>query len=191
MTPKPRKPRGYVGSGHETIGSDILAVFGVVSMPKQTLGESLHRRLQAVTAEGWYPIELLLELMDTLDAKLGPNALRQMGRKLFQASHEVHVKAVAKSAADILYGFDDLYGRANRGADIGGWAVQAFGKGIARLDKTTPHHCALEEGIIAAALNCVGVPASVSQEACFRKGADSCVFVVSSFVTDVRWGTAR
>lgn len=174
-----------------TIGSDILAVFGVVSLPKQTLGDSLHARLTQVKPDGWYPIALLLELMDTLEQKLGHNALRQMGRKLFIASHQEHVKAVAKSASDILYGFDDLYLRANRGAEIGGWAMLTFGRGQARLDKTTPHHCMLEEGIVAEALNCVGVPASVSQETCFRKGAESCLFTISSFVTDERWGQAR
>lgn len=187
----PRRPRGYVGSNHLTIGSDILAVFAVVGMPKQTLGESLHQRLSQVKPDGWYPIGLLLELMDTLEAKLGNNALRQMGRKLFIASHQEHVKAVAKSAADILYGFDDLYLRANRGDDIGGWGMLSFGRGQAKLDKTTPHHCMLEEGIVAEALSCIGVPATVTQERCFRKGADSCLFTVSTFVTDERWGEAR
>lgn len=41
-----RRPRGYVGTRHETIGSDILAVLGVVSMPKQTLGPALNDKLQ-------------------------------------------------------------------------------------------------------------------------------------------------
>jgi hypothetical protein len=186
-----RKPKGYLGRGHETIGSDILAVFGVVGMPKQTLGESLHSRLVGVKPDGWYPIELLLELMETLEEKVGNNGLRQMGRKLFIASHQVHVKKMAKSAADVLYAFDDLYGRANRGTEIGGWAVLSFGKGKAQLEKTTPHHCVMEEGLTAEALNCLGIPATVTQERCFRQGADSCLFTISSFVTDERWGAAR
>jgi predicted hydrocarbon binding protein len=183
-----RRPRGYVGRGHETIGSDLLAVLGVVSMPKHTLGDALHRQLLEVQPGSWYSIELLLELMDTLEQRVGVNALRQMGRKLFQLSHEEHVKQAARSAAEVLGGFDDLYNRANRGDAIGGWKVLEFKPGCARLEKTTPHHCALEEGIVTAALACVGVPATVSQEQCFRKGAESCVFVMTSVVTDQRWG---
>lgn len=192
MTNARRRPRGYVGQSHETIGSDILAVFGVVGMPKQTLGDEFVGRLQQVRADGWYPIELLIELMETLEQKLGPNALRQMGRKLFQASHQAHVQAHLKTAADVLYGFHGLYLNANRGKDIGGWRMLSFGKGVAKFEKTTPHHCVMEEGIVTEALNCLGIPASVTQEQCFRKGADCCVFVASSFIADEkRWGLAR
>lgn len=183
-----RRPRGYVGRRHETIGSDILAVLGVVSMPKQTLGPALNDKLQKLSPNGWYGIDLMLELMEALDARIGVNGLRQMGRKLFAASHEAHVRGVAKSARDILTSFDDLYKRANRGEAIGGWKVLDFGPGKARLEKTTPHHCALEEGIVSAALGCVDVPATVTQESCLRRGADSCIFVVASVITDKRWG---
>lgn len=189
--PHARRPLGYVGRSHETIGSDVLAVLAVVSMPGQTLGGPLYERLKSVTPTGWYPIELMLELMETLDARVGTNGLRQMGRKLFAASHEEHVRATAKSAADILLGFDDLYRRANRGEQIGGWKVLQFGPGRAVLEKTTPHHCALEEGIITAALGCIGVPATVSQDQCFRKGAEACHLVVTSVVNDQRWGSRR
>lgn len=182
-----RRPRGYLGTNHETIGSDLLAVLGVVTMPRQTLGAELHERLQQVRPDGWYPIELMHELLSVLHARVGANGLRQMGRKLFVASHEAHVKTVARSARDILTGFDEIYRRANRGTDIGGWKVVEFSPGRARLEKTTPHHCMLEEGIVTAALACVGVPATVSQESCFLQGADCCVFVVTSVVTGARW----
>lgn len=183
-----RRPRGYVGEQHETIGSDILAVLAVVSMPAQTLGPDLHERLLTLKPDGWYPISLMLELLETLERRIGANGLRQMGRKLFAASHEAHVREVASTAADILLGFDGLYRRANRGEAIGGWKTLSFEPGRAVLEKTTPHHCALEEGIISAALACVGVPATVSQPQCFRLGAESCHFAVTSFITDARWG---
>jgi hypothetical protein len=186
-----RKPKGYVGRNHETIGSDILAVFQVIALPKQTLGDGLHGRVSQVKPDAWYPIELMLELMDTLDDKLGSNVLRQLGRKLFLASHAETVKKVAKSAADVLYSFDALYNNANRGGEIGGWKVLSFGRGQARMEKTTPHHCVMEEGLTAEALNLLGVPATVSQESCFRRGADCCLFTISSIVSDERWGTAR
>lgn len=182
------KPRGYLGKRHETIGSDILAVLGVTSMPRQTLGDALHRQLGEVKPDRWYEIELMLDLMDTLERKVGPNALRQMGRKLFELSHEAHVKTIAKSAADVLGGFDELYRRANRGEQIGGWRVLSFGPGRAALEKTTPHNCLLEEGIMTAALAAVGVPATIRQEPCLRQGHDCCVFNVTTIVTDDRWG---
>ena len=38
QSPRRRKPRGYLGKGHETIGSDILAVMQMLKMPEQVLG---------------------------------------------------------------------------------------------------------------------------------------------------------
>jgi hypothetical protein len=182
-----RRPKGYLGNGHETIGSDILAVLRVTSMPKQILGTELAARLAAVQPESWYPIQLLLDVLETLGTRVGPRGLVQMGRQLFQLSHAERVKAVAKSAGDIICGIDDMYHHANRGSGIGGWEVKSFAPGKAVLVKTTPHHCALEEGILEEALTTVGVPAFLDQIECFRKGAEACQFAISSVVTDARW----
>lgn len=113
-----------------------------------------------------------------------------MGIKLFDATHAATVKATARTAADIIYGMDVMYHHANR-EGIGGWKVTSFGPGEATLEKTTPHLCKMEEGILRQALLTVGVPATLEQTQCFRKGADFCVFKLSSFVIGDKWGTAR
>ena len=110
-----------------------------------------------------------------------------MGRTLFKLSHEKRVLESAKSARDILYGLDAMYHFANRGERIGGWAVTAFEPGHAVLEKTTPHHCMMEQGLLSAALAAVGCPSSVEQPRCFRTGSDACVFEITSTVTDERW----
>ena len=183
-----RPPRGYVGRDHETIGSDILAVLGVVSMPQHVLGPELHARISGMQPDGWYPVGTLLELLEVLDRKVGANALRQMGRRLFELSHQAHVEETQLTCAQLIGGFDGIYRRANRGGEIGGWRVLSFQPGRAVLEKTTPHHCALEEGIISAALAAVGIPATVAQQTCLRRGSDVCTFVVTSFISDGRWG---
>jgi hypothetical protein len=191
-----RHPRGYVGRDHTTIGSDILAVLHSVQrltgegsgrLAEQILGGETVARISALDPRGWYPIAWELELMETLDSKLGRYGLIKMGRTLFKLSHEAHVKANLRSGRDIIYGFDEMYHNANRGTHIGGWAVRAFSSTTAELEKTTPHHCAMEEGILAQALQAVGVPAVVEQRHCFREGADSCLFAVMPQVTDSRW----
>jgi lipase chaperone LimK len=181
-----RKPRGYVGVGHETIGSDILAVDGAIkalaqseTTVKRILGDEQRAFLASVKASEWYPIEKLLTLMDAVEKHLGRFGLIKMGRTLFKLSHEARVAELAKSARDIIYKFDDFYHYANRGKDIGGWQVVSFTSQRAELEKTTPHHCAMEEGILAQALQAVGAPSVVSQSRCFREGADACLFVIS------------
>jgi hypothetical protein len=186
-----RRPKGYRGLDHETIGTDILAVLRVLTLPQQLLGEALTRRCQQVQPDGWYPIGLLLELTETLALKVGPTVLVQMGRRLFELSHAERFKRTARSAADLVYGIDGLYRAANRGDDIGGWKVRSFGPGKATLEKSTPHHCALEEGIVHEALRSVGVPATVRQSSCFRQGAQTCVFELGSVLSDVRWHGGR
>jgi hypothetical protein len=186
-----RKPRGYLGKGHETLGSDILAVFQILKMPEQVLGAEEVRKLSQVQMDGWYPIDWLLDLMDKVDKELGQYGLLQMGRRLFALSHEERLVQVARSAADVIYGIDGMYHHANRGSSIGGWKVIRFDPGYAELEKTTPHHCVMEQGILSGALAAVKCPGIVSQKQCFRQGADSCLYVISSSFTDGRWFGSR
>jgi hypothetical protein len=183
----PRRPKTYVGTNHETIGSDILAVYQILKMPEQVLGEDEAQRLAAVKPEDWYPIEWLLELMDKLDKQVGHYGLMRMGRTLFKLSHQERVTQVAKCARDIVYGIDGMYHHANRGRQIGGWRVLKFDPGDAELEKTTPHHCVMEQGILAEALAAVGCPGIVSQRQCFRQGADACIYTITSSFVDARW----
>lgn len=182
-----RLPKNYVGKNHETIGSDILAIRKVLHLPERTLGKELADEIAKVKPDGWYPISLLLQALEALDQKLDAYALRSVGWSLFKLSHEADVRANATSAKDICYGIDGMYHRANRGERIGGWQVLSFSPGRAELEKTTPHHCVMEEGILEEALRTMGVPAKIEQKACFRKGADACRFVITSAITDRRW----
>lgn len=182
-----RVPEGYRGEGHETIGSDVLSILKVVAFPHMALGAELADELGRCQPEGWYPIGPLLEAMNRLELSVGRSGLMQMGRKLFRASHEARVKDVALTAADIIFGVNDMYRHANRGTDIGGWRVVQFSPGRARLLKNTPHHCAMEEGILLEALSVIGVPSMVKQNQCFRQGAPVCEYEVSSVITDQRW----
>jgi hypothetical protein len=186
-----RRPRGYIGKGHETIGSDILAVLQILKMPQQVLGAEEVEKLGRVQMDGWYPIEWLLDLMEKVDKELGHYGLLQLGRKLFALSHEERLVQVARSAADVIYGIDGMYHHANRGSSIGGWKVLRFDAGYAELEKTTPHHCVMEQGILSGALAAVKCPGIVSQKQCFRQGADFCLYVISSSFTDERWYGTR
>ena len=180
-------PRGYVGAHHETIGSDILAALATIHSPKDVLGREWLERLAPVTPDGWYPIALLLELLEYLDKRTGLASVLKMGRQLYQDSHAKRVGKSAACAGDIVYGIDGLYHHANRGTDIGGWRVLKFRPGVAVLEKTTPHHCALEEGIVHEALHTVGADSMIVQSTCMRRGADSCVFELRSAIRDHRW----
>lgn len=77
--------------------------------------------------------------------------------------------------------------RANRGTDIGGWRVVSFGPGKAVVEKTTPYHCILEQGILQEALLVIGVPIMIEQQKCFRRGDDCCEYVMTTYIRDHRW----
>jgi hypothetical protein len=186
-----RFPRGYRGINHETIGTDIASLMDSLLMPESILGKALTVRLKAIQPTVWYPIADLLEPLDILDSKLSPDALRKVGRAVFALSHEAQFRRSATSARDVVHGIDHLYHAANRGTDIGGWTVLSFDPGRAILDKTTPHHCIMEEGILEAALRCLNVPAVIEQIACFRAGADACRFSITSHIVDARWTGAK
>jgi len=182
-----RRPRGYFGEDHTTLGSDILAVLKILKLPEQVLGKEEADRLKTIRPDGWYPIEWLLGLMEILEAHVGPYGLMQMGRRLFEMSHKQRVLQVAKSAKDILYGIDGMYHHANRGRGIGGWQVLKFEPGLAHLEKNTAHHCLMEQGILTEALLTVGCAANVKQTQCFRDGAPTCIYEITSAFIDQRW----
>lgn len=186
-----RRPKGYLGIDHETIGSDILAVIKILKLPEQILGVEDATRLSSIESKGWYPIELMLDLMEKLDREVGHYGLLRMGRTLYNLSHEARVGKAATCARDIVYGIDDMYHHSNRGRMIGGWEVLKFEPGNALLEKTTPHHCVMEQGILSAALAAVGCPGIVSQSKCFREGADACHYVISSSFIDEHWSGVK
>jgi len=186
-----RRPRGYLGTNHETIGSDLLSVLGVVADPGMVLGRPFTAKLARVTSDGWYPISWMMDLLDMLDRRVGPMGLRQMGRKVFRTTHADRLRHTCTSARDILNGLDGMYRHANRGQDIGGWTMLEFAPGQAMVESTTPLHCGMEEGILSEALMAVGVPAVVTQTECFRKGTPSCVFHISSAFVRREWSGER
>jgi hypothetical protein len=181
------RPVGYRGVNHQTIGSDILSVLNAVHFPEAVLGEDVVKKLNTIDPEGWYPIQDLLELMDTLEQRLGVGGLTKMGRHLFKLSHEAKLLEVASSGRDIVYGFNGLYHYANRGEGIGGWKVLRFEDGLAVMEKNTPHHCAMEEGIMVAAFGALNIPTSIKQERCLRRGDGVCQFKLDSTVRGERW----
>jgi hypothetical protein len=183
-----RRPRGYYGEDHTTLGSDILAVAKILKLPEQVLGKREWERLQLVKADGWYPIEQLLGLMEILEAHVGRHGLMQMGRKLFEMSHKQRVLLVAKTAKDIVYGIDGMYHHANRGRGIGGWHVLKFEPGLCEIEKNTAHHCVMEQGILTEALLSIGCACNVVQTQCFLEGAPTCIYRITSAFVDKRWG---
>jgi hypothetical protein len=183
-----RRPRGYYGEDHTVLGSDILAVLKILKMPEQVLGKEESERLKLVQPEGWYPIEWLLGVMEILEAHVGKYGLMQLGRKLFDLSHKQRVMSHAKTVRDIVYELDRMYHHTNRGRGIGGWQVLRFEPGVADLEKTTAHHCMVEQGMLTEALLAVGTACNVVQTRCFLDGADSCIYQVTSAFVDQRWG---
>jgi hypothetical protein len=189
-----RMPKGYVGRRHETIGSDLLAVQRSLEalaekatqrLPTQIIGPEYLARLATVKPTGWYPIQWLLELMDRIDSRIGRYALMQMGRAVFRLSHEG--RAPLGSGHDVIFGVDAMYHAANRGEEIGGWRVVSFDASRAVLEKTTPHHCAMEEGILLQALQSVQAPSVIEQDRCVREGDDLCEFVILPSVSGPSW----
>ncbi len=194
MSERMRHPRGYEGIDHLTIGSDLLAVRHALAAltrahhtANRLLGPVASGRLDQIQPDGWYPMGWLLEMMETMDQRIGRFALLKLGRTLFKLSHERRIAEVAGCGRDIVHGIDAMYRHANRGLGIGGWEVVSFDANCAVLDKTTPHHCMMEEGILSQAMTAVGSPAVISQTHCFREGADACRFVIVPAMQSAAW----
>ncbi len=180
-----------------TLGSDLLSIEQALAALSPTartanniLGVANREFLSSVQPDGWYPIQSMLDILEQLDQQLGRYGLIKIGRTLFKLTHEARVREFATTGYHIVSGFDAMYRHANRGDQIGGWKLLRFESGSAELEKTTPHHCAMEEGIFAQALSAVGVSAVVTQPQCFRKGAPACRFEITPVGGTEHWGKA-
>ena len=181
-----RRPKGYTGINHMARGHDLIAVLKSVHVPEVTLGPELAARLKKVTPDEWYPIAELLDLLEQLDAKLGAFHLRQVGWTIWQKVPS-EAKAQFTGAQDLLNAFDRTYRLNNKGTGIGGWALTVFEPGRAVIEKTTPHHCGMEQGILEESLRQLGLQARVVQTVCFRNGGDLCRYLVTTNCNDERW----
>lgn len=182
-----RLPKGYIGVDHQTRGGDILAILDCVHVPEASLGAEMTRKLRQTRADGWYPIADLLDMLEKLDEKLGEYRLKQVGWTIFQRYHAEKARQAFPHAKALLSALDAMYHEANRGTAVGRWRVASFEPGRAELEKTTPHHCAMEQGILEEALRTIGVMAKIHQSECFRKGAPLCRYVIETSVSDARW----
>ncbi len=135
-------------------------------------------RMSGMAPDGWYPIAWLLQMMESIEAKIGRFGLIKVGRVLFQQSHEARLGDQLATGYDVIHGIDGMYRFSNRGDDIGGWRVVEFDSARAVLENNTLHPCVMEEGILAQALKAVGSPSTVMQSQCFRDGADCCVYAI-------------
>lgn len=182
---KMEAPSETVDAVHEVVGSVLLSVQRSLlkisthaDQVRHLLGEPSCSRLEHVLDDGWYPIEWMLEMTGIIDRKIGPFGLMKLGRVLFKQTHAAVLRERRMSGRDLVYGLDAMYRADNRGDRIGGWQVLSFDDHAARLRKTTPHHCMMEEGIVSEALKCAGAPSLVRQSECMLSGAEACTFVI-------------
>lgn len=177
----------YDNPSHETLGSDFLAVLNTMKFPGEVLGKYWMERLQGIEASHWYPVSIHLELQQQVLHRGGRASLVRMGRQQFRDSHHGRLAPVLNSAGDVLTRVDRMYRHSNRGQKIGGWELLALGPGHAALRKSTPHHCALEEGFLHEALQSVGALAVIAQPSCVLTGGKTCELDVRSQLKDDRW----
>jgi hypothetical protein len=182
-------PAAYVGWHHETRGSDLIAAFAVVNELDPGIAAHWMPLVRTLDATQWYPIDLLLALGMAARERFGEALLRRMGERIFEVSHAPSFRA--STVADVAFGIDGLYRAANRGDDIGGWGVVTFTDTHALIEKTTPHACLVEEGILIAACRAVGEPVELRQRTCVQQGAAACLFELTPLNPQPRvWGTA-
>jgi hypothetical protein len=188
---RPRRvARGYEGWNHETLGSDLIATFAAVNAVDPRFSEHWMPLVKTLDAQTWYPIDVLLALGFAAEERFGPELLQCIGREIFQRSHAATFRRSAATIADLAFGIDAMYRTANRGEDIGGWRVLEFADGRTLIEKTTPHPCGIEEGILGAACASLGVAARITQVRCVREGDDTCRFELCAETPSTRWGVA-
>jgi hypothetical protein len=132
------------GRAHAANSTVLRAGFAFL----QRFADDLFRRLQHNDGEEWEQWKLLVACY-CIEREIGPNALRNLGQKVFSQVPKPEAKTVPDAIRGVQIAFQEQHGGMSPKL-IGGWQIQQESPGSLLVDDTTFYPCALHEGLMAA-----------------------------------------
>lgn len=169
--------------GTTVSGGNILSMLAAMG-PFRRTGERILADfgIRNVTAEGWYPLSAYVQSLNTIEAKMGPNTLYQIGKEI--PNHIMMPPGLDKFEI-VIGAFEPAFAMNHRG-----WAgipishhITGPRSGI--IISATPYPCDFDRGVIQGFFTkLLGARLDVRHDPtkeCKKTGGKSCTHIVSEF----------
>jgi hypothetical protein len=134
--------------------------------------------LEAVKDREFHPLSLYLDLCDYLEARLGMYAWLRVGRRMGVVVMDTAFPPGLKTVEQAIAAIDAAHQIYCRPV-LGAFDLVDRTPGRLVLRYTAPYNCTLQEGLFyEVALRYGAASATVTHEACRRRGADACRFEI-------------
>ncbi|MDY7232420.1 hypothetical protein [Hyalangium rubrum] len=126
----------------KAVSAILAAMMAIQSRAERILAAN---GISPLREDTWYPLESVLQTFRDIQAQIGPNTVRAVGRKIpetapFPAIH---------SMEEALRGLDVAYQMNHRGtSNIGGYHYTPTGERSGRVLCDNPYPCEFDEGLI-------------------------------------------
>ncbi|HKG92192.1 MAG TPA: hypothetical protein VKA84_09885 [Gemmatimonadaceae bacterium] len=169
--------------GTTVSGGNILSMLAAMG-PFRRTGERIlaDHGIRDVTAEGWYPLDAYVRSLDTIEAKMGPNTLYQVGKEI---PNHIMLPPGLDTFPVVIGSFEPAFAMNHRG-----WAGvpishRVTGPKSGVIISATPYPCDFDRGVIQGFFTkLLGARLKVEHDPtkeCKKKGGRSCTHIVSEF----------
>ena len=166
--------------GPEVLASrgNIMALLMALD-DRRALGEQIlaANGIENVTATSWYPLQNFVDALIELGARIGPTALREVGRKI---PDNVAMPPGIKSFEDVCAAFDRAFELNHRGP-AGGIDYEMAAENAARIITRSPYPCQFDEGVIYGFFRRLlgsNVVVTKERKPCKSRGDTSCTYFI-------------
>jgi hypothetical protein len=168
----------------EIKGQSIMAVVAAMSIvQKRALKILAQQGITPLESERWYPLESFLEVFRAIQAEIGLNTIKAVGRKIPEnAMFPPNIVTIEDGFRSI----DVAYRMNHRGTgNIGGYHYSRTGERTAQMLCDNPYPCPMDEGLLESIggrfrpQDSIWVRVEHQPGGCRKDGAASCTFNLS------------
>lgn len=180
--PRPQDPYAHM----EVLGRAFLAILQGMDVVQARVMRMLAERgiSPPIRPEGWYPMPVLLALLQSIHEQIGPVTVKGIGRSIpSTAPFPKDIDTLEKGLRSI----DTAYNATHRGrGHIGAYRYQAGpGPRSARVVSDTPYPCDMEMGLVEALADqfrptdALGMRLEHAPGGCRKRGDKACTYQLS------------
>lgn len=128
-------------------GAGILSLIDAMSLFRKQAQEMLDSHgLGSVVEDQWYPLQQVLDTFVSIEAKIGPNTIKAIGRNIpGRVLLPPHIATLEQALGTL----DAAYRMNHRSeATLGSYSYSSLGARSAQVISASPYPCSFDEGLL-------------------------------------------
>lgn len=167
----------------EVLGASIYTIIDAAGTFKRRAEQLLERNgITHLKLEQWYPLQPILNVLKDLYESVGPQTIRQIGRKVLDnAVFPSDINSLEQALASLNVAY-----HLNHHGNVGDYKFEKISERSAKMICNQPYPCEMDHGIIISLCNrfrpanvtSVNIKHDASQP-CRKRGDEVCIYLIS------------